>query len=117
MISNTTLHQKHTTMESSVSTSKSSKTWFVFCIGLLLCSCHNVQAEFKLPNGIKFSALLVFGDSIVDPGNNNDVQTPSRANYPPYGRDFIGGVPTGRFSDGMVPSDFIGKNSMYTNMG
>nr|CAB3448471.1 unnamed protein product [Digitaria exilis] len=33
-------------------------------------------------------ALIVFGDSIVDPGNNNDIKTIIKANFPPYGVDF-----------------------------
>uniref|UniRef100_A0A803MVB9 GDSL esterase/lipase n=1 Tax=Chenopodium quinoa TaxID=63459 RepID=A0A803MVB9_CHEQI len=43
---------------------------------------------------------FVFGDSLSDPGNNNDLVTKAKANYPPYGIDFPGGVPTGRFSNG-----------------
>ncbi|KAJ8424480.1 hypothetical protein Cgig2_030688 [Carnegiea gigantea] len=34
-------------------------------------------------------ALLDFGDSIVDPGNNNEIMlTFIKANFPPYGKDF-----------------------------
>ncbi|CAB4287839.1 unnamed protein product [Prunus armeniaca] len=47
------------------------------------------------------------GDSIVDPGNNNNIKTIVKCNFPPYGRDFIGRKPTGRFSNGKVPSDLI----------
>ncbi|XP_074568885.1 GDSL esterase/lipase At1g59030-like [Curcuma longa] len=52
-------------------------------------------------------ALLVFGDSIVDTGNNNVLITSVRADFPPYGRDFQGRQPTGRFSNGRMPSDMI----------
>ena len=62
---------------------------------------------------IKVPALLVFGDSIVDPGNNNYVDTIGRANFPPYGRDFPHGLPTGRYSNGKVPSDFFGMSSLF----
>jgi len=32
-----------------------------------------------------------------------------KCNFPPYGKDFGGGnQPTGRFSNGLVPSDIIG---------
>ncbi|PQM32965.1 GDSL esterase/lipase EXL3 [Prunus yedoensis var. nudiflora] len=50
-----------------------------------------------------------FGNSIVDPGNNNNIKTTVKCNFPPYGRDFIGRKPTGRFSNGRVPSDLIGN--------
>ncbi|GAB4847569.1 hypothetical protein Ancab_026631 [Ancistrocladus abbreviatus] len=54
-------------------------------------------------------ALIVFGDSIVDSGNNNYIDTVGKCNFPPYGRDFIGGKPTGRYSNGKVPSDLIAE--------
>jgi hypothetical protein len=53
-------------------------------------------------------ALIVFGDSIVDPGNNNALTTLIRCNFPPYGQDFPGHNATGRFSNGRVPSDILG---------
>jgi hypothetical protein len=56
----------------------------------------------------KIPAIFVFGDSIVDPGNTNNRLTEARANFPPYGQDFPGGVATGRFSNGLVPGDLLG---------
>ncbi|KAL8249418.1 hypothetical protein R6Q59_006286 [Mikania micrantha] len=35
---------------------------------------------------------FIFGDSLVDCGNNNDLETLAKANYPPYGIDFPTGV-------------------------
>nr|CAB3470582.1 unnamed protein product [Digitaria exilis] len=55
----------------------------------------------------KFPAIFMFGDSIVDPGNNNHRFTEAKANFPPYGQDFPGGVATGRFSNGLVPGDLL----------
>ncbi|XP_037453994.1 GDSL esterase/lipase At3g43570-like [Triticum dicoccoides] len=53
-------------------------------------------------------ALVVFGDSIVDPGNNNAIHTIVKANFPPYGHDFgADHRPTGRFCNGRIPTDFI----------
>ncbi|KAG8061908.1 hypothetical protein GUJ93_ZPchr0003g18585 [Zizania palustris] len=54
------------------------------------------------------TAVIVFGDSIVDPGNNNDLKTGIKANHAPYGMDFADG-PTGRFSNGLIPTDFIAQ--------
>ncbi|XP_020597714.1 GDSL esterase/lipase EXL3-like [Phalaenopsis equestris] len=50
-------------------------------------------------------AIIVFGDSIVDPGNNNEILTAIQCNFPPYGKDFVGHKATGRFSNGKIPSD------------
>ncbi|XP_047047340.1 GDSL esterase/lipase EXL3-like [Lolium rigidum] len=56
---------------------------------------------------LKFPALLAFGDSVADTGNNNYVRTIVRANFPPYGKDFAGHKATGRFCDGKVSVDFL----------
>ena len=54
-------------------------------------------------------AIIVFGDSSVDAGNNNQISTILKSNFRPYGRDFFGGRPTGRFSNGRIPPDFISE--------
>ncbi|KAI3943275.1 hypothetical protein MKW92_037415 [Papaver armeniacum] len=51
-------------------------------------------------------AIYVFGDSLLDSGNNNFLQTQTKANYTPYGVDFPSG-PTGRFTNGATGADFI----------
>ncbi|XP_056689242.1 GDSL esterase/lipase At5g45950 isoform X2 [Spinacia oleracea] len=56
----------------------------------------------------RLSSLLVFGDSSVDPGNNNRITTTMKSNFLPYGMDFVGGRPTGRFCDGKLGTDFVG---------
>ncbi|XWS75820.1 hypothetical protein CRYUN_Cryun01aG0125000 [Craigia yunnanensis] len=60
-------------------------------------------------NGAKIPAIIVFGDSSVDAGNNNYIPTIARSNFEPYGRDFNGGHPTGRFSNGRIATDFISE--------
>nr|CAD1831669.1 unnamed protein product [Ananas comosus var. bracteatus] len=57
----------------------------------------------------KVPALIVFGDSSVDSGNNNYIQTVARSNFRPYGRDLGGGSPTGRFSNGRLTTDFLSE--------
>lgn len=54
-------------------------------------------------------AIIIFGDSSVDAGNNNFIPTVARSNFEPYGRDFPGGKPTGRFCNGRIPTDFISE--------
>nr|CAB3460966.1 unnamed protein product [Digitaria exilis] len=51
---------------------------------------------------------FIFGDSLVDSGNNNFIVSMARANYPPYGIDFAGG-PSGRFSNGLTTVDVLAK--------
>ncbi|KAI5075630.1 hypothetical protein GOP47_0009706 [Adiantum capillus-veneris] len=51
-------------------------------------------------------AVFVFGDSTVDVGNNNYLETILKANFLPYGRDFDTKKPTGRFSDGRIATDY-----------
>lgn len=54
-------------------------------------------------------ALYVFGDSNVDPGNNNLLDTHAKSNYAPYGVDFPNGLITGRPTNGYNVADFFGK--------
>ncbi|KAL9258285.1 GDSL esterase/lipase-like protein [Drosera capensis] len=42
----------------------------------------------KLPEGVTVPTKFVFGDSIVDSGNNNYIITACRSNFVSYGRDF-----------------------------
>ncbi|GKE83689.1 GDSL esterase/lipase-like protein [Tanacetum coccineum] len=51
---------------------------------------------------------FIFGDSLVDNGNNNGLVTMAKANYPPYGIDFPQGV-SGRFTNGLTMADIIGQ--------
>ena len=54
-------------------------------------------------------AIMTFGDSAVDVGNNDYLPTIYKANYPPYGRDFVNHQPTGRFCNGKLATDITGK--------
>ncbi|KAL4191909.1 hypothetical protein AMTRI_Chr06g169620 [Amborella trichopoda] len=63
---------------------------------------HNYGA---LANGEKVM-LLVFGDSLVDCGTKNYLNTSKEHSY---GRNVFSGEATGRFSDGKVTPDFIAE--------
>jgi len=58
-------------------------------------------------------AFFVFGDSLVDNGNNNYLATTARADSPPYGIDYPTHRPTGRFSNGLNIPDIISYVSQY----
>ncbi|KAL9243750.1 hypothetical protein vseg_017601 [Gypsophila vaccaria] len=73
----------------------------VTCLQILNFWLHFTGGECSLS-----PALYVFGDSLFDSGNNNWLPTLARANYPPYGHDFVDGA-TGRFTNGETVADFI----------
>lgn len=80
----------------------------------LLNSCVLIIAillilQFNMSRAQKVPAMYVFGDSLVDVGNNNYLETFFRANFLFNGIDFPGGKPTGRFNNGKNAADFIGK--------
>ncbi|KAL7117551.1 hypothetical protein ACP275_03G078300 [Erythranthe tilingii] len=82
----------------------------VFLASLFLpCSIAGVAVVNLPKNATLFPALVFYGDSIVDTGNNNYIKTIAKANFPPYGKDFIGRIPTGRFSDGKILSDLFAE--------
>ncbi|KAM0967614.1 hypothetical protein ACFX13_016376 [Malus domestica] len=80
---------------------------FFFLLGSLDLIFSTAQATVKLPKNVTIPAVFMFGDSTVDTGNNNNLVTIIKSNFPPYGRDFMGGVATGRFGNGKVPSDIF----------
>ncbi|RXH98142.1 hypothetical protein DVH24_010467 [Malus domestica] len=61
------------------------------------------------PDAEAAPAFFVFGDSLVDSGNNNYLATPSSADSPPYGIDFPTHRPTGSFSNGLNFPDIISE--------
>ncbi|XP_020114312.1 GDSL esterase/lipase At2g40250-like [Ananas comosus] len=77
---------------------------FTICFFVLLLSVAGPAAAAEAHN---ISAVFAFGDSTLDPGNNNNLPTFVKANHPPYGRDFPGGAATGRFTDGKLITDFL----------
>ncbi|KAJ3680535.1 hypothetical protein LUZ60_016813 [Juncus effusus] len=71
-------------------------------ISLLAIVSNSVFAEPQVP------AMFVFGDSLLDPGNNNNLVTLAKANYYPYGIDFPEGV-TGRYCNGGTTADHLSE--------
>lgn len=79
----------------------------VLFIALISLQSHGSKFNYR---SRKHVALFIFGDSFVDAGNNNYINTTAldQANFWPYGETYFK-FPTGRFSDGRLISDFIGK--------
>ncbi|XP_042757065.1 GDSL esterase/lipase At5g42170 isoform X2 [Lactuca sativa] len=67
------------------------------------------EGKTNLQEIVSVSAVLAFGDSFVDQGNNNYDANSGKANYAPYGKDLVGGIPTGRFSNGKTLPDFFAE--------
>jgi hypothetical protein len=78
------------------------KTWLLIPI-LFLSSNYLKQCVNGTP---QVPCVFIFGDSLSDSGNNNNLPTSAKANYNPYGIDFPIG-PTGRFTDGRNSIDII----------
>ena len=80
--------------------------WVVSLISLQLLLANCCSTKSHVP------ALYVFGDSSVDAGNNNNLNTVAKANKFPYGIDF-NNCSTGRFSNGKTFADLIGISYYY----
>nr|GEZ67190.1 lipase, GDSL [Tanacetum cinerariifolium] len=77
---------------------------------------YNLKALFDGCLSSQQAALFVFGDSLFDPGNNHHINTTAdfQANFWPYGQSYFS-PPTGRFSDGRLIPDFIGRAGALIN--
>lgn len=76
---------------------------FFLVLALLLWRFSHLEAQ-SVP------AVYVFGDSLVDVGNNNHLPVSiAKANFPHNGVDFPTKEPTGRFSNGKNAADFLGE--------
>ncbi|KAK6128912.1 hypothetical protein DH2020_037351 [Rehmannia glutinosa] len=86
----------------------------VMCLITISLSSFGIsQSDEDLTKGASF----IFGDSLVDAGNNNYLPTLSRANISPNGIDFkaSGGTPTGRYTNGRTIGDIVGEELGQTH--
>ncbi|XP_056177009.1 GDSL esterase/lipase At5g45670-like [Syzygium oleosum] len=81
------------------------KAWRVVSV-LFLVSLNLLQS--LVLGAPQVPCYFIFGDSLADNGNNNNLLTLAKSNYPPYGIDFPGGA-TGRFTNGRTSVDIIGQ--------
>ncbi|CAI9117175.1 OLC1v1018521C1 [Oldenlandia corymbosa var. corymbosa] len=83
--------------------------WVIFMMKMVVMMSGGVVAKGGAAAGAgQVSAMYVFGDSLVDNGNNNYLRSIAKSNYYPYGCDFSGG-PTGRFCNGENFADLLGR--------
>ncbi|CAL9768592.1 unnamed protein product [Musa acuminata subsp. burmannicoides] len=75
---------------------------------MLLMTAITILLATRKTEGAQVPAMFVFGDSLVDPGNNNDLLTVAKANYYPNGIDFAIGT-TGRYCNGGTVVDHLGN--------
>lgn len=78
-------------------------TMLALFLVVILSFLSGVRGDPQVP------CYFIFGDSLVDNGNNNILRSLARADYLPYGIDFPDG-PSGRFSNGKTTVDEIGKS-------
>ncbi|KAK3431083.1 hypothetical protein EUGRSUZ_E02867 [Eucalyptus grandis] len=83
----------------------SSRGWVLGLVSVLLLVTLNGDGASADP---QVPCYFIFGDSLVDNGNNNGLNSLARSNYLPYGIDFAAG-PTGRFSNGKTTVDVIAE--------
>ncbi|KAJ0008028.1 hypothetical protein Pint_30817 [Pistacia integerrima] len=84
------------------------KKWHLVMLILNLSTIWVVHGVQKVP------CYFIFGDSLYDNGNNNNLSNKTRVNYPPYGVDFPQG-PTGRFTNGRNLADILAQLLGFEN--
>ncbi|KAL7607581.1 GDSL esterase/lipase At1g29670 [Lactuca sativa] len=82
------------------------KKWLVMHVIAIIFALKMVS--FGVNGDPQVPCYFIFGDSLVDNGNNNGIASLARANYLPYGIDFPSG-PTGRFSNGRTVVDTVAE--------
>ncbi|KAI3456200.1 hypothetical protein Pfo_012863 [Paulownia fortunei] len=78
---------------------------FLLLVFSHIAETRNLAQQSPLNSSIP--AFFVFGDSTVDSGNNDYIKTVTKSNFPPYGKDFPNHIPTGRFTNGRLVTDFL----------
>ncbi|NP_001315775.1 GDSL esterase/lipase APG-like precursor [Malus domestica] len=82
--------------------------------GLVLAFAFVIGGNYAQESTTLVPAIMTFGDSAVDVGNNDYLPTIFKANYPPYGRDFVSHQPTGRFCNGKLATDITADTLGFT---
>ncbi|KAL3641849.1 hypothetical protein CASFOL_012664 [Castilleja foliolosa] len=92
----------------------SSSIEFIVWVVLTLSCLTSTNAYRQPTNNNQVPCLYIFGDSLVDNGNNNEILSLARANYMPYGIDFPQGA-SGRFTNGRTFVDILAQLLGFPN--
>ncbi|XP_062095939.1 GDSL esterase/lipase At1g29670-like [Humulus lupulus] len=74
---------------------------------VMASSSNNIYAN-AIKSEPQVPCFFIFGDSLADNGNNNQLLTLAKVNYEPYGIDSPDG-PTGRFTNGRTTVDILAE--------
>ncbi|XP_065869484.1 GDSL esterase/lipase At1g71250 [Euphorbia lathyris] len=82
--------------------------WTVVFFAIVITAILGLSDVGIIVESASVPAMFVFGDSLVEVGNNNYLSSIAKSDYFPYGIDFNFG-PTGRFSNGKTFVDLLGE--------
>ncbi|XAR65829.1 Triacylglycerol lipase [Bertholletia excelsa] len=83
-------------------------------VGLVCLIWGVIGRGFSQQQEPQVPCFFIFGDSLVDNGNNNAILTLARANYMPYGIDFPQAA-SGRFTNGRTLVDVLAQLLGFPN--
>jgi len=81
-----------------------------YSVGLMvLMAAASLLSVVVVVEAGRSAANFIFGDSLVDAGNNDYLNSLAKANYQPYGIDTSDHKPTGRFCNGRIVPDLMSE--------
>lgn len=80
----------------------------VLAFAVLVISTLSTFEQHLVDGAPVVPCYFIIGDSLAENGNNNNLNTKAKANYPPYGVDLPGVGSSGRFTNGKTTVDLIG---------
>ncbi|KAH8972128.1 hypothetical protein BDL97_02G178800 [Sphagnum fallax] len=82
-----------------------------YSVGLMvLMAAASLLSVVVVVEAGRSAANFIFGDSLVDAGNNDYLDSLAKANYQPYGIDTSDHKPTGRFCNGRIVPDLMSES-------
>ena len=85
-------------------------TSFVTVVVVVMLACSFIAVSVSVSGS---SCIFIFGDSLVDTGNNNYITMLARADIWYNGIDFANGFPTGKFCNGRTALDYLCMHHLF----